>query len=183
MKTIKIPKFFHELLGPEQVIGDLVLVLAFTLGSALVVGYLTYDDWSQLEIYQMAVLGLLYLDIAGGVLANLTRGTDLYYAGLPKARLVFIAIHIQPIILGFLVQGGLTIGMGVWFYTILGALILNHLRKHPVQRTLAGTLMASGLMGLLLAGDGLNPLVIIIYMLYMIKVLFSFSVFHRSEVV
>lgn len=181
MKKIKIPKFFHELFGKEQLLIEVILVVLFTIVSAVAVGYMTKGYWTTLKWYQMFVLWLLYQDIAGGVIANLSMGTDLHYSHLPKGRLVFISIHVQPLLLGWIVPGDFIISFGVWGFTICSALLVNSMLGKAYQRTVAGTLMTTGLIGLILLGNSLSNIIIIIYMMYMIKVIFSFAVFHRKE--
>ncbi|MFZ5987713.1 MAG: hypothetical protein ACOYWZ_11390 [Bacillota bacterium] len=181
MKTVMIPKFFHELFGEKQNIIELLLIIAFTIVSAITVGMITLKEWQQYAWYQLIVLVLLYLDIAGGVIANLTFSTNRHYQDRPKARLVFIAIHVQPLIIGFVLQTGLWICVVVWAYTIVSALIVNALNELSIQRSVGGLLMTIGLMGLFLLGQGTQLLILIILLLFIIKVIFSFAVNHFSQ--
>lgn len=181
MKTVMIPKFFHELFGEKQNIIEFLLIIAFTIISAVAVGIITLTEWKQYDWYQLIVLGLLYLDIAGGVLANLTFSTNQHYQDRPKARLVFIAVHVQPLIIGFVLEAGFWLCVIVWAYTIVSALIVNALNELPIQRTVGGLLMAIGLMGLYLLGQETPLLILTILLLFIIKVIFSFAVNHYSQ--
>lgn len=179
-QPINIPKFFHELFGSQQRLSELVIVTVFvTLATSLsAIAFAPY--YLSLAWYQTAVLWLLFLDIAGGVVANLTWGTDTHYGHHPKARWIFIAVHVQPILLALalgLFQGEtMVITLGCWGFTILSSAIVNSLRNTPYQRVLGGSLLALGLMALMAFGDALPTMVRIIYALYMIKVIYSFAV-------
>lgn len=182
MKTplITIPKFFHELFGRQQRKSELIIVIVFCALATALSAYAFAPYYTQLLWYQNLVLWLLLLDIVGGVVANLTWGTDNHYNQHPKARWLFIAIHIQPILLalalGLLHGTTLLITLGCWGYTILSSAIINSLRNKPYHRVLGGSFMALGLMALLSFGESLPTMVRIIYALYMIKVIYSFAV-------
>lgn len=178
---IRIPKFFHELFGSEQLKSELALVIFFTVFSASVVGILTIDYWVAHKWYQQLVLFLLYIDIAGGVIANLTIGTDIHYHKSSVARWTFIAIHIQPILGAWIAGSSMTVSFSVWFYTILSAIIVNLLRTKAYHRTLAGVLLMSGLIGLFFIRHGLEEVIFILYMMFMVKVIYSFAVSHHNE--
>lgn len=181
MKKIKVPKFFHELFGKEQYAFEVTLVTLFTIVSTGVVGYLTRNDWSEYNVFQIIVLLVLFVDIAGGVIANLTMGTDQHYHDHSKGRLIFIAIHIQPIILALVLSSNLLFAIGLWAYTMISVLIVNKLHGHVYQRSIAGTFLTTGLIGLYLLGSGLSQVVFIIYLMYLIKVIYSFAVHHRNK--
>ena len=181
MKKINIPKFFHELFGTEQYKFEVVLVFFFTIVSTFTVGYVTKDYWMDYNFLQVLVLLFLFIDIAGGVIANLSKGTDLHYHNHKKGRMIFIAIHVQPLILSLVMASDMKIAIGVWAYTMVSVLIVNYLHKSEVQRTVAGTLLTTGLIGLYLLGSTLPKAIFIIYMMYLVKVIFSFGVYHRSS--
>jgi hypothetical protein len=175
---ITIPKFFHELLGEEQSRGSLACIVAFVLITGTVVGVWTFDHWITLPLLQQLIVWLLYADIAGGVIANLTRGTDVYYANRPRARWVFIALHVQPFILIWALQVSWESAVLIWLYTILAAVILNFCRKSKYQRELAGCLLGLGLIILVYVSQSVPHLAAVLYALYLFKVIYSFSVQH-----
>ncbi|CAM4311277.1 hypothetical protein BAMA_23015 [Bacillus manliponensis] len=177
---VRIPKFFYELFGGEQFKSELTIIITFTIFSATVVGLLTIDYWSTLKWYQQLVLFLLYIDIAGGVIANLTYGTDIHYHKSPVARWTFIAIHVQPLLVAWIVGSSMPIAFSVWSYTIVSAIVVNLIRTMPFQRTFAGALLTSGLIGLFFIGHELEQVIFIIYMMYMMKVIYSFAVYHHK---
>jgi hypothetical protein len=181
MKTmIQIPKFLHELFGTQQNRSELILIILFTITSTLLVAWFTIPYWQTLTWYQNLVLWLLFLDISGGVVANLSEGTINYYNARPKARWLFIAIHIQPLLLAFVLESPIYVALAVWLYTLISASLINHLRAMIYHRLLAGALFATAIIIYVLSGVSLPIPITLIYMLYMMKVIYSFSVDHTG---
>lgn len=179
MKQITIPKFFHELFGKKQNPLELALVILFTLLATLTVAWQDTTYWQSYSLLQHVILWLLYLDITGGVIANLTHGTNSHYNHHPKERWLFIAIHIQPLLLALVLSSSMTTATLLWLYTIVSASIVNATRHLSTHRTLAGFLMAFGLVGLLTTSPALPTHITILYMLYIIKVIYCFAVDHQ----
>jgi len=177
-QVINIPKFFHELLGSHQTKSEVLTVALFTTLSTLILAWLSRDYWQSLTWYQNLFLWLLYIDISGGVVANLTAGTNTHYNNSAKARWTFIAIHIQPLLLAWILQSPMSIALFTWAYTIASAVAINSLRNSPYQRPLAGALLASALLIYVFSGITLQPIIAAIYLLYVFKVAYSFSVKH-----
>ncbi|MCR6107407.1 hypothetical protein HXA34_13960 [Salipaludibacillus agaradhaerens] len=180
-EKVNIPKFFHELFGTEQKKSDLAIVIFFTVLSGIIVSVVTKDFLMALTWYQNIVLFLLYIDIAGGVIANFTFGTDTYYQTRPLGRWVFIAIHIQPVLCAWVLGGSMALAFSVWGYTIASAIAINLLRRMSFQKALAGALLTLGLIGIVLISERIENILLIIYMMFMIKVIYSFAVAHHSE--
>lgn len=179
--SIKIPKFFHELFGSHQLTSELLLILCFTLTSTLLVAWTTTPYWITLKWYQNMVLWLMFLDITGGVVANLSGGTNSHYNTHAKGRWLFIAIHIQPLLIASVLQSPMTIAVAVWLYTIISASIINLVREKVYHRLLAGCFYALGLIIFILSGLSLPHPIAVLYLLYMMKVIYSFSVNHDKE--
>ncbi|MDP2814940.1 MAG: hypothetical protein Q8N92_10890 [Erysipelotrichaceae bacterium] len=181
MKTkIHIPKFLHELFGTQQNRSELVLIILFTITSTLLVAWFTASYWLTLAWYQSLVLWLLFLDITGGVVANLSEGTNDYYNTRPKARWLFIAIHIQPLILAVVLESPIYVALVVWFYTVISASIINRLRSLSFHRLLAGAFFATAIIVYMLSGVTLPIPITLFYLLYMLKVICSFAVDHTG---
>lgn len=181
MKTsVRIPKFLHELFGTHQQRTELILILLFTVTATLAAAWSTAPYWLELKWYQTLVLWLLFLDISGGVVANLSTGTNNYYNEHPKVRWVFIAIHIQPLILAAVLQSSMFIAVAVWLYTIVSASLINSLRKNVYHRLLAGILYATAIIGYVLSGISLPLPISLIYLLYAMKVIYCFAVNHAG---
>lgn len=96
---VKIPSFFHELFGEKQRMVELVATILFAVMASTFI-YLHYGcALAQLSILSQVIMIMLILDITGGAIANLTLGTDQFYAKNRKARLLFIAVHVQPLLI------------------------------------------------------------------------------------
>ena len=179
---IKIHTFFHEILGETQRPIDLVFIILFALITTTF-SFIFYSDFLRLlPILNQVILLLLTLDITGGVIANLTYGTNQYYSTRKKARLIFISIHIQPILIFLFTNLPLWIGFILWVYTLFCALVLEYLKNHPSQKVFAGFNLFLGLVILFAFQSSLTPFVTFLMILFLFKVLYSFSVNHYGEI-
>lgn len=176
---IKIPKFFHEILGEFQTKSTLVVIALFVLISGFVIGILGYDEWKELSLVKQVVTWFLFLDISGGVVANLTKGTDIFYDRYPRKRWIFIAIHLQPIILSWSMGISIYYGIMICAYTLICAAILNLIRAYSIHILLAGSLTGLGLLIAAYLGQTAPFFATTLFVFYIFKVLFSFSVFHH----
>lgn len=175
---IKIPKFFHEILGENQRHIELLCIILFSMISTTLLFIYYKDLLSSLPLLNQMILLLLTLDITGGVVANLSYGTNHYYSKKKKARLVFIAIHIQPLLIFLFTKFPLWIGITLWIYTFVCALMLEQLKKHPSQKVFAILTLFIGLGILFALESSLTPFVTFLMFLFLFKVLYSFSVNH-----
>jgi hypothetical protein len=180
MKTIKIPQFLHEVLGKESTPAELVMIFVSGILGTLGLFYFTNTEWNGLALWKTILLFLLVLDVLAGFIANLTFSTNQHYKENPKLRLVFIAIHIQPLIFSFLLNDYFYICLIVWIYTLITALSINALQKHPAQRVLAGCFVMIGLIGLLLYTNPIPNLLLIALAFFHLKVTYSFAVDHYA---
>lgn len=105
MKSIHIPKVLHEVFGKESTIIELTLTLVFAILSTILLLTKTYSEWNGLEIFQIVVILIMAFDISGGVIANFTFLANNQYKENARARLIFIAIHVQPLIMAFILGG------------------------------------------------------------------------------
>ncbi len=95
---IAIPKWLHELHGSYSSRRDLALVQGCAWGvTALVVGVAVLEGF---DLWVVALLALLVVDIAGGVVSNVTPETNAHYNASRRARVVFLTLHVlQPALL------------------------------------------------------------------------------------
>ncbi|WP_010268934.1 hypothetical protein [Paenibacillus senegalensis] len=182
MKMIAVPKLLHELFGKKTTGFELWHVLFFAFGmSAVLLGF-TFEEWSHLQLWRVVLLALLLVDICGGVIANLTWSTNDYYRNQPTARLIFIVVHIQPILFAALLADYFPICLAVWSYTVLASLIVHSLAGHPAQRAIGASLALLGAAGLVLSsGKALPALLLLTLLFYMLKVIYSFGVDHYAS--
>jgi hypothetical protein len=176
MKTIKIPASLHDVFGEEITVAELVMILTVSTGTTIVLFTFTRSEWSLLPPWKTALLFLLIFDIMAGFIANLTFSTNKFYKDRPKNRLVFIILHIQPLIFSFLMDGYFFVCLAIWLCTLVSALIVNQLLTYPAQKTLAGSLVAVGLLGLMLNAPSLPLLLVVSLAFYQLKVIYSFAV-------
>ena len=141
----------------------------------------TSDYWLTLKWYQATILWLLFLDIAGGIVANLSIGTNDYYNANPKKRWIFIAVNMQPLILAVVLQSTFSIAVGVWGYTIVSASIVNMLRRKTYHRLLASGLFAAAIIGYILLEISLPLPITLVYLLYMMKLIVCFAVEYPGD--
>jgi hypothetical protein len=174
--TLEMPKFLHELFGKRTTKVELAIVLLCCLVLSALLLVHSYSEWEGLVLWKKMLLVILTLDITGGVVANLTKGTNEYYQASPKARTVFIAIHVQPIILGWLL-GNFLLGVTVWVFTIAATLIVVNLKGKGIQRTAGLALAITGICFLIVRTEPHFALTALLAF-YVFKLVFSFAVDH-----
>jgi hypothetical protein len=181
MKTVQIPASLHEVLGKESTVAELIMIGLSSAGTSLLLFWATHAEWETLAVWKIILLFLLMLDIMAGFVANLTYSTNDHYKKTPTLRLIFIAIHIQPLVFAALLGGYFYICLFVWLFTIVAAWIVNALNRHAAQKPLAGSLVAAGLTGLFIHAHGMPILLLASLCFYQLKVIFSFAVDQYSS--
>jgi hypothetical protein len=173
-QEIRVPKLLHELHGERTRISTLILVYATAvLAAGLIVSQLRPLG---LPAWKLAVAGLIYLDVAGGVVANLSSSTNQYYQNKVATRLVFLGLHIlQPAVLAFLFPPGIPyLGFAVAF-TLIAAFVMNLVLDVEAQQNLAAALFVVGVV-VSLSYDLPARILYTFAPLYMAKLLLGFSV-------
>lgn len=178
MKTVKVPKFFHELFGHVTTAIELVLIISFSVVSTLFVFWINREHFSLFSPVQAVVTFILLLDITGGIIANFSYGTNKVYQDSTNSRYLFIALHIQPLIIALTLGKHWLLCFSVWIFTIVSALIVNQLVTHPAQRVIGATFLALGLGLLLQFASTIPSYLLILLVFYMMKVIYSFAVNH-----
>ncbi|WP_245719421.1 hypothetical protein [Pelagirhabdus alkalitolerans] len=146
--------------------------------SGFLVGVLAYDEWIDLSLAKQIILWALFIDISGGVVVNLTKAADQFYQHHSRKRSFFILIHIQPIIITWMMEIPLHYGIALYVYTAIGALFLNTIRQHTIHKPTTGALTALGFIVVVYWGQTMPLFVTILFLFYLFKVLYSFSVCH-----
>lgn len=180
MKQIAIPAFLHEAFGERQDIREFVLIFVIGIGATALLLLVHPQAVSGLSVWRAALAALLILDVFAGCIANFTRGTNNYYAVRPTARRVFIAIHLHLPAVALLLGVAFVPALMVWAYTISGAVLVNSLKDSRHQRFIGGALFAFGLFA---APQfvGFPIYMLVVAQMFMLKVLFAFSVDHYGE--
>jgi len=144
-KEVTIPKALRELHGETARLSTLVLVyLAGLIAAGVVVIHLLPVG---LPAWKTLLVAILYLDIASGVVANLSTSTNQYYKDKPKLRTVFALLHVlHP-------AGFILVLPQAWPYFVftglftLGAIFLmDHFHDTERQHNLAALLVVAGVM-------------------------------------
>jgi hypothetical protein len=176
-KHIAVPRAFHEVLGMQTTLLEILLILIPSLLITVIMFYINWTDLASLPWINMMIMFLIIFDLAAGVIANFTNGTNLYYSSRPKLRKIFIAIHIQPLVISWLTGLYWTECLVVWLYTVIASFTINALSEHSAQQPVAAAALAVGIAALLLF-PSLPSYFVPILALYMIKLILSFPVKH-----
>jgi hypothetical protein len=173
-REIDVPKWLHELHGERTRLSTLVMVYA----AALLCGGLT--AWqlalTGLSGWKVALAALLLLDVGGGVVANLSSSTSLYYQQNPKLRLPFIAMHVvHPAALAALFPQSWMYFVFVMVFTLGGTYAVNALRDRELQQNLAALLVVVGSALSFLFPQAI-PVLYLFSPLFMVKLILGFAV-------
>lgn len=179
-RSMRMPAWLHDVFGEEQRGFDLLAIIAFGLGVPMVAVALAPATFAALPFWRSGLALLLIADIAAGCIANLTAGTNDFYATRPRNRLIFLAVHVHILVVAFLLDLDLAMAAAIWAYTIIGGVLVNARRKGSGQRVLAGLLFALGASAVVYFGSG-SPLLASIGLLFVLKVMVNFAVDHRAE--
>lgn len=179
--TIRIPSFLHDVFGETQTIRELVTIVFFGVGLATLLLFAFPEMTQGIPAWKSIIAYLLIVDIFAGCVANFTRSTNNYYAARGKQRIVFIAIHIHILVAAWLLRTGLENSIIIWGYTIASAFVVNSLKGNQFQKFIAGVLLALGI-SIIILGTEVPKYYLIISLLFMVKVLFSFAVDHYDQV-
>ncbi|WKN43041.1 hypothetical protein [Tunicatimonas pelagia] len=173
-KKVRIPAYLHELHGSQASITDLVITYMAAVISAIVILYLAASV--PLPNYKFILLGLLALDLAGGVVSNFTESTNSFYTNHPTRRYLFIALHIvQPLLLIWIFPVDATVIGSISLYTLIAVLLINRLEDHHKQRGYAAFLMAIGVSFSFLVSIS-QAVVHLMLVLFIIKLVVAFAV-------
>lgn len=172
---IKIPNMFHEVFGERQNLVQLISVLLFGIIPTTLLFIYYPSIYYENPLWRNVLAFLLIFDIFAGCIANFTNSTSEYYANNKKRQIIFILIHFHLILVGILLGVSIWSVILVWLYTIICAFIIISLRKAD-QIFVAGLLLCIGIAGIPILG--MENFMTIVSMLFMIKVLYSFSVNH-----
>jgi hypothetical protein len=178
-KKIQVHKFLFEIFGRETTIFELLAIVISSLSFAALTLTLKWN--AEISIFKIIILTLLALDIAGGVVANFTKGTNNYYAESLRKRYFFVLFHLlQPSILTWIFPNELQAIWGISIFTLISSIIVLNLNKHYTQRITAITLLLlSFILSILLNFS--DPLTQLLMQLFSIKLILAFSVNWNSS--
>lgn len=173
-KKIQVNKFLIELFGRVTTAFDL---LAITISSISFAGLTLLLKWNaDISNFKLVILSILALDIAGGVIANFTKGTNNYYSESLRKRYLFVFFHLlQPSILIWIFPSDLLAILGVSLFTLTSSIIVLNIKKQYNQRIIAVTLLLFSLFlsTLLNYSDTLAKMIM---QLFSVKLILAFCV-------
>lgn len=179
--NIRIPSFLRDVFGESQTRGELLAIMLFGVGLAMLLFWGFPEMRDGLPLWRIAIAYVLIVDIFAGCIANFTRSTNNHYAARDKERLLFIAIHIHILIVAWLLGINLWYAFMVWGYTIVGAFVVNALKGSQFQAFVGGVLLSTGIAIIVLTVEA-PKYFLVISLLFMVKVLFSFAIDHYGQV-
>jgi hypothetical protein len=173
-KKIQVHKFLVELFGRETTTFDLLAIVIASLSFAGLTLALKWND--DISNFKLIILTILALDIAGGVVANFTTGTNNYYAESLRKRYFFVLFHLlQPSILIWIFPNDLQAILGISIFTLISSIIVLNIKKYYAQRIAALTLLLLIFILLILLNFS-DPLTQLLIQLFSIKLILAFSV-------
>jgi len=173
-RKVKIPYYLQELHGEEAMISDLVLTYYAALA---VTSLVIFQVWNiPVSILKIIVLCLLTFDLSGGVVANFSHATSIYYAAHAARRRVFAVFHIvQPLVIIWIFPAEwICIGV-IASYSIISMIIVGSIRENTKRRVPAAVLALIGLSMVFLLPFQRKVLLFIL-LLYIIKLVLAFPV-------
>lgn len=178
---MRAPPSLHEVLGEAPSAREVSAVLLFGLGVAVWVMLALGATTASLPWWRVAVAALLVTDIAAGCVANFTRSTNTFYATRPNKRWVFIAVHLHVLGVAWALGAAPSVALAVWAYTMVVASAVNWLMPGPTQTFAGGLGLAVAVAWL--PQSGAPPPLVVVYLLFVMKVAFSFAVDHYRDAV
>lgn len=143
------------------------------LTSAIIIKY--PNSYRDIDFPRRLFAFILIFDIFAGCIANFTVSTNNYYAKSKRKRLIFIIVHVHLLVISFLINKSISKVLLVWMYTIICSLIINEIQSKN-QVFFGGLLLCTGVGWIQMLE--METYMNIISTLFMVKVLFSFSVNH-----
>lgn len=163
-------------MGEEQSPVSLATIAAFGVVATLAIFWLD-QGWREVGNWRVVLGALLVFDISAGCIANFTPGTNRFYAARPRARHIFIAIHVHLLVVAFLLDWPMGWAATVWIYTIAASAFVNSMGHSSLQPIVGAFLTALGL--IVAAALGPEPLgMMIVSQLFIMKLVYGFAVNH-----
>lgn len=176
--NIKIPNIFHEAFGESQSMIQLISILLFGIILTTILFIYYPSMYDELPLWRTILAFLLIFDIFAGCIANFTKSTSKYYARNKKRQVIFLSIHFHLILVAILLSISIWSVLLVWIYTILCSFIIISLKKDN-QIFIGGLALCTGIAGISMLE--MESFMMIVSMLFLIKVLYSFSVNHYQN--
>lgn len=172
--TIQIPKILQEVHGEVSNVKDIFVTHFVAILSSVMVLTLGSRD---LSISQIIVLGILTYDLVGGVVANFSYSTSVYYAKQPKKRKGFIALHLlQPTLLVFVFQNDIVTILSISTYILLSSILVNATKSVQRQIMLGAFFSIVGIMVLQLPFFEATSILAFLLVIFLLKLPLAWAV-------
>jgi hypothetical protein len=143
-REIKVPKVFHELHGENTRLSNIIIVYLAGILTASLIFYSLHAY--NLPTWKLALISLLYFDMAGGVVANLSTSTNQYYQKNRNLRIVFLLLHIaHPALFILVFSDYYQYFAFVGAFTLLVGLFLNSFKDIERQQNFAAFFVVIGI--------------------------------------
>jgi hypothetical protein len=175
MNLVNVPKFLQELHGESTTVLNISLVYVVGLIAA-VISMLELIP-KHIEIWKLVLVFILFIDIAGGVVSNMTFATNQYYQKRPNLKIVFIVAHIiQPFLLSIMFIEYWPYMLFVYLLTMISCIVLLQIKNSDSQRAISSVFLIIGIFGTMFLFKFDSSSMMVIGILYMIKLILGFSV-------
>ncbi len=177
-KTIRPPKFLHEIHGSSTTLFDIVLTYAGGILAIVSIYSLYLQSNLSISTWKLILLLLISGDIGAGVIANFTKGTNAYYGGEDKSKtkIGFILLHfLHPAVFLFTLNLFSVKAIGLVIFVIVSTFVINAIKEKERQRVIAAFCTLLGISLLLTIGIS-NPLLLWFFPLFMIKLFIAFGI-------
>ncbi len=145
-KELKIPKYLWELHGEKARLSTVVMVYVVGLAASMLFLMNLLTEVKDLTLWKVIILWLLYFDIAGGVVANLSSSTNSYYRDKKGLRIIFLVVHvIHPLLFSLIFPDMYPYFSFMFLYTIAVAFLVNSLKDIELQQNIASSLVVIGI--------------------------------------
>ncbi|MGX7150176.1 hypothetical protein [Enterococcus ureasiticus] len=175
---IEIPTILHEVFGKRQRVTQLIGILSFGIILTTLLFMYYPSVYLQISLWRRIAAFVFVVDIFSGCIANFTKSTNNYYANDKLKQIIFLSIHFHLILVAIFLGISIWSFLLVWLYTIVCSFIIIFLRKDD-QIFVGGFLLCVGLAAIVMLE--MEGFMMIVSMLFLIKVLFSFSVDHYQK--
>lgn len=173
--TVSVPKALQELHGEKTNILNIVLVYVGGIFSAIISMLELFPK--NIEVWKLAVTFLLFIDITGGVISNMTFATNQYYYKRQKLKIVFIATHIiQPLLFSLMFLEYLSYMVFIYIVTMIACITLYKIKSSDTQRVIGSSFLIIGVAGTIYLFKFNIFSIMFIGIMYMVKLILGFSV-------
>ena len=175
MKIVAVPKVLQELHGETANLINIVLVYVIGIISAVLSLFELFPK--NIESWKLILTFILFIDITGGVISNMTFATNEYYHKRPKLKKYFIVAHvIQPLLFSIMYFEYWSYMLFIYLFTMIACFTLFKIKSSDIQRTISSSFLIIGIVVTSYFFKFNLLSIMVIGVLYMLKLILGFSV-------